>query len=205
LFLILSPFVWFFYLLVFVESATGEYRAWSAAHATATNVERYDHLRALQLTFSLLPQARLLMYLGAMYSESFLNDNVLAKEQSFLQFLVTPTTESTSSLSLQRQLLAGFEWLCVVKFQKVAVLNTAVSISKLCMQLYELEVIEEDAFVSWQNDTVLHEYSISSQYGMQYDFAESMKEHAKPFLAWLAEADDDEEEDDEVEEEEAGN
>eukprot|EP01033_Poteriospumella_lacustris_P007833 gene7832-5636_t len=147
-----------------LESAAHEYRAWTVSHPDATAAERYDQLRAMQLTFSLLPQARLLLYLSAVCGhESFLTDNTLGKEQAFLHFLVTPTSDSSNVVSLQRQVLSAFEWLSTVKLPSS---NTAVTVSKLCMQLYELEVVEEDAFTAWAQDTVLHEFSAAAQYGL---------------------------------------
>lgn len=164
-------------------------------------MEKYEHLRALQLTFSLLPQAKWLLYLGAVFARdtnednfNFLSENVVSKEQAFLRHL---TTHEGNAASAQRQLLAALEWLCAVKSPQVC--PTAVAVSKLCMQLYELEILEEECFLSWAKDTVLNQFSISAQYGMTYDAAEKVKEHAQPFLTWLETAEDDEEEEEEEE------
>lgn len=120
-------------------------------------------------------------------------ENAVDKDKVFLSHLA-------SSDILQRHLLAAFEWLCGVKYP---VLNTLTSFSKLLMQTYEAEVVDEEVFLLWSADTVRNEFSAHASV-ITYETLESLRSHAQPFVAWLQTADEsgDEEEDDDEEDEE---
>jgi translation initiation factor 5 len=141
---------------------------------------------------SLHPGDRILIYLASVFTEKFPSLTTIHDHAELLK-------KYACTKLLQRKLLAGFEWLCGRCFPQ---LNQSVSFSKVLMQLYEEEIVEEDVFFDWSLDICRNEYTVY-QSMIDLETLESLREHATPFMTWLQEAEeegeDDEEEDDDEE------
>lgn len=153
-----------------------------------------DELRQIQTMSSLRPADRVIIFLGAVFDDKFVLNNVIEAKKDVLSALA-------SSQIQQRHVLAAFEWLCGSKYPKLCALPFA----KALQQLFEEDIIEEETFFHWSVDTTRNEYTAHSNV-IEFEMLEKLHENAKPFVHWLQTADEegDEDDDDDDEEEEDG-
>jgi hypothetical protein len=171
------------------------YTLWTSLNASATTQQRVDELRAIQTMSSLRPADRIIIFLGAEFTENFISKSEIQQHRDIIAALAPSEIQ-------QRHLIAAFEWLCgtrypnLVKFFPVAL-----------KQLLDEELVDEASFFLWHADTARNEFSAEMSM-MCLDTLEHLKESASMFINWLmeAESDDDgeggEEDDDEDEDEE---
>jgi hypothetical protein len=166
------------------EDSIELFKAYLASNATATVAQQVEELRNLTTIQALKPADRLTIFFGAVFPESFIAVNTIGTHVEVLKALA-------SSEIQQRQLLAALEWLVGVKYPASNRL-----VAKALMQLYDADVVEEDAFLSWAADTVKNEYTVHESM-IDYDTVEEVRGFAIPFVKWLQEAEEEGEEDDE--------
>lgn len=161
--------------------------------STPSTAEILEQLRIIQTMQSLRPADRIIIYLGATFSETALADNLVEEHAEVLKALA-------GSVIQQRHLIAAMEWLCGSrhpdKLKRVFPL--------LLKQLFEEDLVEEDTFFAWAADLDRNDYS-AHQSMIDLDTLEELKKAAAPFITWLQEAeeeDDDEDEEGEDEDEE---
>lgn len=167
------------------------YKLFRTNNATATVVQHLEELRNIQTMASLRPADRIIIFLGSVFTEDAVTANEVENHKEYL-IALAPTEIQ------QRHLIAGFEWFCGSKFPQFNRL-----FSKVLMQLYEAEVVEEDTFLAWAADTTRNEFTADDSM-MEYETLETLRNHAFPFIKWLQEAEEEGEEggDDDDDEEE---
>ena len=174
-----------------VDEAIARLQLWLSDNENpATNV-LLDELRNIQTMASLRPSDRVILYLGAVFTENVVPGKEIEKHRGVLSALAATTIQ-------QRHLIAAFEWFCgtrhptLVRFFPV-----------ILKQLLDEELVEEDTFYAWAGDFARNEFS-AEQSMMCLDTLEQLKASAAPFIKWLQEAeeegDEDEEEGDDEEE-----
>lgn len=156
-----------------------------SANPSATVEQLTDELRNIQTMASLRPADRIIIYLGAVFTEQMVQLNEVATNAKVLRALA-------GSAIQQRHLIAAFEWLCGTKYP------TKVKFFPILLkQLLDEELVEEDTFLAWAADFTRNEYS-AEQSMVCLDTLEALKASAQPFITWLMEAEeegsDDEEE-----------
>jgi len=150
-----------------------------------------DELRNIQTMASLPTSYRIIIYLGAVFTEQMVVENQIKQHANVLRSLASTSIQ-------QRQLISSFEWLCgtrhpsKVKFFPV-----------LLKQLLDEELVEEDTFLAWAGDFTRNEYS-ADQSMVCLDALEALKASAAPFITWLQEAEEEDSEEGGDEEEEDG-
>mmetsp|Transcript_33414 Transcript_33414/g.56091 ORF Transcript_33414/g.56091 Transcript_33414/m.56091 type:complete len:452 (+) Transcript_33414:397-1752(+) len=148
-----------------------------------------DELRNIQTMASLRPADRIIIYLGAVFSEKMVERKEVALHSKVL-------AELAGTAIQQRHLIAAFEWLCGTKYPaKVKFFPV------LLKQLLDEELVEEDTFLAWAADFTRNEYS-AEQSMLSTDTLEQLKASAAPFITWLQEAEEEEDDDDDDDEEE---
>ena len=162
------------------------FRSWLVAHGDADVTMKLEQLRHMQQLYSLRASDKIVIFIGAVCTENILKDKEIETHTLILSQLASSNIQ-------QRQLIAGFEWLCGTKYVSLLKFFPAV-----LMQLFEQEIIEEDVFFEWTTDLIRNEYTLDESM-VQYDVLEQLRMHSQPFIKWLQEA---EEEGDEEEEEE---
>jgi len=151
-----------------------------------------DELRTIQTMSSLRPADRVIIFLGAVFNETFVVQNTIEAQKAVLSALA-------SSQIQQRHVLAAFEWLCGSKYPKLA----AVPFAKALQQLFEEDIIEEETFFHWSADTTRNEYTAHANI-IEFDMLEKLHENAKPFVYWLQTADEENDDEDDDEDGEDG-
>jgi translation initiation factor 5 len=154
-------------------------------------VQHLEELRNIQTMASLRPADRIIIFLGSVFTEDAVTANHVELHNEYLKALAPTEIQ-------QRHLIAGFEWLCGSKFPQFNRL-----FSKVLMQLYEAEVVEEDTFLAWAADTTRNEFTADDSM-IEYETLETLRNHAFPFIKWLQEAEEEGDEDDDEEGEEEG-
>eukprot|EP00598_Pedospumella_elongata_P005487 CAMPEP_0184966878 /NCGR_PEP_ID=MMETSP1098-20130426/409_1 /TAXON_ID=89044 /ORGANISM="Spumella elongata, Strain CCAP 955/1" /LENGTH=433 /DNA_ID=CAMNT_0027488233 /DNA_START=240 /DNA_END=1541 /DNA_ORIENTATION=- len=158
-----------------------------SANPAASLEQLTDELRNIQTMASLRPADRIIIYLGAVFTEQMVPLNEVAAHAKVLRALA-------GSAIQQRHLIAAFEWLCGTKYPaKVKFFPI------LLKQLLDEELVEEDTFLAWAADFTRNEYS-AEQSMVCLDTLESLKASAQPFITWLMEAEEEDGSDDEGEE-----
>mmetsp|Transcript_11947 Transcript_11947/g.26875 ORF Transcript_11947/g.26875 Transcript_11947/m.26875 type:complete len:273 (-) Transcript_11947:28-846(-) len=151
-----------------------------------------DELRNIQTMASLRPADRVLILLGALFTDALVERKEIRMHSKYLSALSTSTIQ-------QRHLIAAFEWLCGTKYPAKARYFAVV-----LKDLLEEELVEEDVFLEWAADLTRNEYSAQTMVCL--DTLEVLKGAAAPFVTWLQEAEEEgesgEEDEDEDEEEE---
>ena len=153
-----------------------------------------DELRAIQTVSSLRPVDRVIIYVGAVMTDSIITGNEIAKNIKVLNSLA-PTPQT------QRHIIAAFEWFCGCGPYSSKLSSKFPIILKL---LFDNDVVEEDIFYDWSADYAKNDFSADDSL-ISIDVLEELKASAQPFITWLREADeegDSSEEDDEEDEEE---
>jgi len=163
------------------------YKLFRTNNPDATIVQHLEELRNIQTMASLRPADRIIIFLGAVFTEEAITANEVESQAEMLKALAPSDIQ-------QRHLLAAFEWFCGSKFAQFNRL-----FSKVLMQLYEAEIVEEDIFLAWAGDTTRNEFTADTSM-IEYETLETLRNHAFPFVKWLQEAEEEGEEDDEDEE-----
>jgi len=168
------------------------FKLFLSANPTATTEQICDELRNIQTMASLRPADRIIIFLGATFTENMVKENEVSKNATVLRALAASTIQ-------QRHLIAAFEWLCGTRFT-----SHLKYFPVLLKQLLDEELVEEETFLAWASDFTRNEYS-AEQSMVCLDTLEQLKNSAQPFITWLVEAEeegDSEEEEDEDESEE---
>jgi len=140
-----------------------------------------DELRNIQTMASLRPADRIIIFLGALFTENMIANKEVEKHALVLRALAASTIQ-------QRHLIAAFEWLCGTKYP-----NKVKFFPVLLKSLFEEELVEEDTFLAWAGDFTRNEYS-AEQSMVCLDTLEQLKGAAQPFITWLQEAEEDDSE-----------
>lgn len=174
------------------EEGMDRFKLWysnveSASGAAPTTQQIVDELRNIQTMASLRPADRIIIFLGAVFTEDAVSENLIAKHATTLKALAPTDIQ-------QRHLIAAFEWLCGSRYPDKLLRY----FPALLKELFDEELVEEETFLIWASDLTRNEFS-AEQSMISIDTLEALKTQAAPFITWLKEA---EEEDDSDEEEE---
>ena len=164
------------------------YNFWKSMNPEASITEITNELRNIQTMASLRPADRVIIFLGATFSENFVAGREIEANKEVLAAL-------GSSSILQRHLIGGFEWLCGTKYPTLIMQFPIV-----LKHLFDEDLVEDEVFFSWSEDLIRNEYSAEHSM-MCLDTLEQLRNYSAPFIKWLEEAESDSEEDDEEEEE----
>jgi len=146
-----------------------------------------DLLRDIQTVSSLRPVDRIIIYIGAVMTDSIITKNEIEKHCAVLSAM-------TKSVDTQRHIIASFEWFCGA--HKPALASKFPLVLKA---LYDEEIVDEEVFFSWSADYAKNDYSADDSL-IGIDALEDLKSASQPFITWLREAG----EEGESEEEESG-
>eukprot|EP00596_Hydrurales_sp_CCMP1899_P005743 CAMPEP_0119041444 /NCGR_PEP_ID=MMETSP1177-20130426/12107_1 /TAXON_ID=2985 /ORGANISM="Ochromonas sp, Strain CCMP1899" /LENGTH=423 /DNA_ID=CAMNT_0007007487 /DNA_START=288 /DNA_END=1559 /DNA_ORIENTATION=+ len=177
------------------EDGMNRLSLWLLENISATEEQLLTELRSIQTFASLKPADRIIIYLGAVFSEEMIPANQIITHKAFLATLAPTSIQ-------QRHLIAAFEWFCGRKYPQLMKFFPMV-----LKQLFDEELVEEDVFFGWAGDMTRNEFT--AEFSMiDIDTLEHLKNSASLFITWLQEAeeegedgDDDEEEDEDEEEE----
>lgn len=179
------------------DEAIIRFRAWRGDNAAASNEQQVEELRSIQTQHSLRPAVRIIIFLGAVFTESGAATKDQVAAHKAVLCLLAPTAIQ------QRHLIAAFEWLCGSRFPSLLRFFPL-----LLKELFDEEVVEEDIFFNWAADYARNEYTADASM-IHIDVLEQLKASAAPFITWLQEAeeegeegDEDDDEDDEDDDEE---
>ena len=162
-------------------------RNWRIEHADATVDIMLEELRVLQATSGLKVRDRVVIFLGAVFTEACVTSNEIILQKEAL-------SKMGSSALLQRHLISGFEWFCGTRFPSLG--KHFPVVLKI---LYDEDLIEEEIFMEWYDSSTRTDHSADSSM-ITFEVLEQLRLNAAPFITWLKEA---EEEDDEEEEDDA--
>ena len=155
-------------------------------HVDAATSVVEDELRSIQTFAAFKPSYRFLIYVGAnfsapTYTSASLLSEIVSRSTAFAALAKTPT--------LQRQLIAAFEWFCASKAP------TLIKFFPVILKhLFDEEILEEDSLLEWSTDPARNEYSINS---VSDESLDQLRALAVPFIVWLQEAEEEGDEDDE--------
>jgi len=170
------------------DEAINRFRLWVQENPSAPVASLLEELRVVQTFASLRVQDRVIIFLGAKFTENFVTANEIMTQKEILSSLAPSAVQ-------QRHLIGGFEWLCATRFPA-----TRKFFPVVLKQLFDEELVEEEVFYEWSADTVKNEHS-ADQSMISYEDLEELRSSAGRFITWLQEA---EEEGEEGEEEEEG-
>jgi len=177
------------------DEAMERLKLWLSDNANASTQQLMDELRNIQTMASLRPSDRVIIYLGAIFTENAVTDKEIEKHHAVLAALAATNIQ-------QRHLIAAFEWFCGTHYPSLVRFFPV-----FLKQLLDEELVEEDTFYAWAGDFARNEFS-AEQSMICLDTLEQLKNSAAPFIKWLQEAeeegDDDEEDDDDDDDEENG-
>lgn len=160
---------------------------WRAEVGDGAPVEAViEKLKTIHTLSGLRPADRVIIFVGAYFTETAHRDNLVAKYKAVLSAL-TPTAIH------QRHLIAAMEWLCGTRYPSLLRYFPV-----LLKHLYDEDLLDEDTIISWHIDYVRNEFS--SDASLVADLTlDQLKISAQPFCTWLNEAKEEGEEDDEEE------
>jgi len=171
-----------------IEEAIDRFKLFLSHHSTPPPLEHIlDELRTIQTMSSLRPADRVIIFLGAVFDEQFVQKNMITTQKSVLSALASSTIQ-------QRHVLAGFEWLCGAKYPSLS----GVAFARCLQQLFEEDIIEEETFFEWSADTTRNEYTAHVNV-IDFEMLEKLHENARPFVHWLQTAEEEGEEEEEEE------
>lgn len=181
------------------EEGMSRFKLWyanilSATGAPPTPQQIVDELRNIQTMASLKPADRIIIFLGATFSEDAVTEKAVEKHAATLKTLAGSSIQ-------ERHVIAAFEWLCGTRYpDKLIKFFPA-----LLKSLFDEEIVEEDTFLVWAADLTRNEFSAEMSM-ISIDALEALKSSAAPFITWLQEAEEedgsDDDDGDEEEEEE---
>ncbi|CAE7592436.1 unnamed protein product [Symbiodinium microadriaticum] len=184
-----------------IAAAIEQFRHWlqtseSQSSDAAVILAKHQHiaavaeqLRSIQTLSSLRPSDKIIIFLGAAFTSTSVTDNDVEKHREVLAVLVPKNSDIQ-----QRHLIAAMEWFCAVREKELLRMFPV-----LLKQLYDQDLIDEDAFFSWHADSTRNEYS-ADQSLISDDDLLALKDAASPFINWLREAEEEESDEDESEE-----
>lgn len=156
-----------------------------------TTSQIVDELRNIQTMASLRTADRVIIFLGAVFTENMITLKEVEKNASVLKALAGTHIQ-------QRHLIAAFEWLFGTKYpSKVKFFPMALK------QLMDEDLVEEDVFLEWAADYARNEFSAESSM-ICLDTLEELRASAAPFIKWLQEAEEEGDDEDEEEDEDEG-
>lgn len=146
-----------------------------------------DELRSIQTFAALKPSYKILIYLGA----NLAGTSLASLNAEIIHHKVVIANLSKSDIQ-QRQLIAAVEWYFGVRFPNLMKFFPAI-----LKTLFDEEVVAEDVFLDWYQDTPRNGYTIPI---VSDDVLDSLKATARPFYDWLQEAEEECEEGEEEDE-----
>lgn len=182
-------FLYFSFLTVcsFAGECIERFRNWRIANPDATTAMVIEELRSAQTMSCLQSRDRVVIFLGAVFTEGFVAENEVESNKEVL-------AELGGSEVLQRHLIAGFEWICGSRFpSKIGLFPVALK------QLFDADLVDEDVFFEWHTSNIRNEHTVDPSM-ISYEVLEQLKEKSAPFITWLQEAEEDEDDDEEDEE-----
>lgn len=168
----------------------GRLKLWqleNPGHAVST---LEDELRSIQTFAALKPAYKVLIFLAgnlAGTTLASLNAEIVSHKDVLVRLSKTPIQ--------QHHLVAAVEWFCGVR--SPALMRFFPAILKL---LFDEEIVEEEVFLEWYQDTCRNCYSIAV---VKDDTLEALKAAARPFYDWLQEAEEEGEEEKDDDDDEA--
>jgi translation initiation factor 5 len=164
-------------------------KLWLIDNSTVSEATLLDELRSIQTFAALRPADRIIIYLGAVFSEEVISAGQISKYRSVLAALAPTAIQ-------QRHLISAFEWFCGRKYPQLVKYFPVV-----LKQLFDEELVEEDVFFEWSADVTRNEFS--AEFSMiDIDTLENLKATASLFIIWLQEAEEEGEEEEESDDEE---
>ena len=153
----------------------------------ATDAVLLEELRSIQTFAALRPADRIIIYLGAKFTEEIISSGQIVEHKNVLSALAPTQIQ-------QRHMIAAFEWFCGRRYPQLMKFFPVV-----LKQLFDEELVEEDVFFEWAGDMTRNEYS--AEFSMiDIDTLENLKNSASLFITWLQEAEEEGEEGEEGEE-----
>lgn len=150
-----------------------------------------DKLKTIHTLSGLRPADRMVVVLGAFFTENAHRADEVAKYKALIAAL-TPTAIH------QRHLICAMEWFCGTRCPSLLPFFPA-----MLKHLYDEDLLEEDTIVSWHTDYNRNEFS--TDVSLVNDLTlESLKISADPFMRWLNEAAEEGESEGEEEEDSSG-
>ena len=149
-------------------------------------MELEDELRSIQTFGALKPSYKVLIFIAGNFDGinlASLNANVTQHASALKSLCKSPQQ--------QRQLISACEWF--FGSYKADLLKFFPAMLK---KLYEEDIVEEDVFIEWYQDTLRNTDTIPL---VKDDTLEALKNAALPFYEWI-QADDDSSEDEDAEE-----
>lgn len=162
-------------------------KLWLVDNSNVTETVLLDELRSIQTFAALRPADRIIIYLGAVFSEDVITAGQILAHKNTLAALA-PT------LIQQRHLISAFEWFCGRRYPQLMKYFPVV-----LKQLFDEELVEEDVFFEWSADLTRNEFSADLSM-IDEDTLEQLKAGASLFIVWLQEAEEEGEEEEEEEE-----
>eukprot|EP01041_Mallomonas_annulata_P009183 gene9183-19043_t len=169
-----------------VDASIERFIIWQSQNPTPTTAQIIEELWSVQTCNGLPAADRVLIFLGAVFTETSLTDNSIEKYKDILSALA-------SSQIQQRQLIAGCEWFCGTKYPKLIKMFPI-----MLKHLYDNELVEEDVLLEWAADYSKNDYTVEQSL-INLDTLEQLKVAAQPFITWLQEAEEEGEDDEEEE------
>ena len=164
-------------------------KLWLLDNATATDASLLEELRSIQTFAALRPADRIIISLGAVFTEEVISTGQILSHKGMLAALAPTVIQ-------MRHLISAFEWFCGRRYPQLMKFFPVV-----LKQLFDEELVEEDVFFEWAGDLTRNEFSAEMSM-IDIDTLEHLKGSASLFITWLQEAEEEGEEGDESGEEE---
>jgi hypothetical protein len=120
-----------------------------------TPAQLLEELRAIQSSLTLRPADRIIIFLGAVFKsasrDGVIND--IETNRKTLAALARPGTVGANK-EKQRQLLAGFEWLCGVRYP-----NLLTDFGVVLQSLHRRDLLTSDVLIEWARDSIPNEFT----------------------------------------------
>ena len=158
-------------------------KLWLLENSSATDASLLEELRSIQTFAALRPADRIIIYLGAIFTEDVITAGQIETYKGMLAALAPTTIQ-------QRHLISAFEWFCGRRYPQLMKFFPVV-----LKQLFDEELVEEDVFFEWAGDLTRNEYSAEMSM-IDIDTLEHLKASASLFITWLQEAEEEGEEGD---------
>ena len=138
-----------------------------------------EELRVLQATSGLKIRDRVVIFLGAVFTEACISAKEIATNKEAL-------AKIGSSTLLQRHLIGGFEWFCGTRFPVLSK-----NFPVLLKMLYDDDLVDEEVFLEWYDSSTRSDHSVDSSM-ITFETLEQLRLNAAPFITWLREAEEEE-------------
>ena len=134
-------------------------------------------MRSIQTMHSLRPADRIIIFLGAIFTDAAVTAKEITNHKKLLAILAPSAIQ-------QRHLIAGFEWFCGARYPALIRFFPI-----LLKELFDEEIVEEDIFFNWAADYPRNEYTVDESM-IQFEALEQLKSVSAPFITWLQEAEE---------------